>query len=81
MASRPRLGERSERLRAIGGHVPDPLNFPAACRFHPRCPIAIDVCRRVAPALAAFADDRRSRCWRSGEVLAGTVDAVEGARA
>jgi oligopeptide/dipeptide ABC transporter ATP-binding protein len=80
MASRPRLGERTERLRAIGGQVPDPLAFPSACRFHPRCPIAIDVCRREAPPLEAFEGQRRSRCWRSGEVLAGAVDAVAGAR-
>ncbi len=33
------------------GEVPSPITPPAGCPFHPRCPIAVDLCRRVRPAL------------------------------
>jgi peptide/nickel transport system ATP-binding protein len=33
------------------GEIPSPINPPSGCRFHPRCPIAIDICSREAPLL------------------------------
>jgi oligopeptide/dipeptide ABC transporter ATP-binding protein len=33
----------------LPGEVPSPINPPKACRFHPRCPYATDICRQVAP--------------------------------
>jgi len=77
--SLPRLGQDRERLKVIPGNVPNPLRFPAACRFHPRCPIAIEKCRTEAPPLFEFeGGDHRSRCWRSAEIQAGTVSPVPG---
>ena len=38
---------------ALGEGYPDPANIPPGCRFHPRCPIAIDRCRTEAPARRA----------------------------
>jgi oligopeptide/dipeptide ABC transporter ATP-binding protein len=35
----------------VAGEVPDPANPPSGCPFHPRCPLAEDVCRRTDPAL------------------------------
>jgi peptide/nickel transport system ATP-binding protein len=35
----------------VAGEVPNPLNPPSGCTFHPRCPLANDRCRREAPAL------------------------------
>jgi len=35
--SLPRLGDKRTRLEAIPGNVPNPLEFPAGCKFHPRC--------------------------------------------
>ena len=37
----------------LGEGYPDPANVPPGCRFHPRCPIAIDRCRTEAPARRA----------------------------
>jgi len=35
----------------LHGEVPDPMNIPAGCRFHPRCPIADTICKEEEPAL------------------------------
>jgi oligopeptide/dipeptide ABC transporter ATP-binding protein len=45
------------------GEIGDPANPPPGCRFHPRCPIAIDQCRTTAPELKAF-DGRLAACLR-----------------
>jgi oligopeptide/dipeptide ABC transporter ATP-binding protein len=78
MASLPRLGTRSESLRVIPGTVPNPARHPVACRFHPRCPAVLDVCRTQDPPLLTLEGDHRSRCWRAPEIAAGTLDPVTG---
>jgi peptide/nickel transport system ATP-binding protein len=57
------------RARRVGGEIPSPLNPPAGCAFHPRCPLVIDVCRsQPGPALEPFgAKGQLARCWRAGE--------------
>jgi peptide/nickel transport system ATP-binding protein len=37
----------------LGDTMPDPANVPPGCRFHPRCPVAVERCSRAAPALTA----------------------------
>ncbi|MFQ5985346.1 MAG: ABC transporter ATP-binding protein [Alphaproteobacteria bacterium] len=56
VAAVPRLG-RGKRVpgQTIGGEVPSLLNPPPGCPFHPRCPMARDLCRRVKPALEPVA--------------------------
>jgi len=50
------------RAAALGGDVPSPVAPPPGCAFHPRCPHAIDVCRRVIPALEAGAGGHAVAC-------------------
>jgi peptide/nickel transport system ATP-binding protein len=38
----------------VQGEVPNPLNPPTGCTFHPRCPQATDICRAERPALRDF---------------------------
>ncbi len=67
LRSMPRLSETRERLKVIPGAVPNPLDFPAACRFHPRCPLAVDQCRAEEPPLGEVKPGHLTRCWRPGE--------------
>jgi oligopeptide/dipeptide ABC transporter ATP-binding protein len=64
---------RRERI-VLPGIPPDPVNPPAGCVFHPRCPIAIDICRTVVPERTTVAPGRTVACHRATEVLAGSVD-------
>ena len=48
LRSRPKLGQ-SGTLPVIPGNVPNPLKPPTGCRFHPRCPLATEICRQQMP--------------------------------
>ena len=71
----PRLGERKHRLATIPGTVPSPLNFPAGCKFHPRCPVGRDLrrCQTAEPALREVAAGHWAACWE----CPGYADASE----
>jgi oligopeptide/dipeptide ABC transporter ATP-binding protein len=48
----------------LGGEVPSPLNPPAGCVFHPRCPIAVAECRQVFPELREIKPGHQAACIR-----------------
>jgi oligopeptide transport system ATP-binding protein len=50
LSSVPSMDPTRRRQRIIlKGDVPSPINPPTGCRFHPRCPLAMDVCRTTVP--------------------------------
>ena len=55
----------------VTGDVPSPVDLPSGCAFHPRCPIAVDVCRREVPALRPVGAGVAVACHRADERLAG----------
>ena len=58
------LKARDERLEAIRGHVPSPLQLPPGCGFASRCPLALERCAADLPLLKAMdADGHRAACW------------------
>jgi len=67
LKSVPRVGQKLSRLHQIKGTAPPPTAFPSGCRFHPRCPDAIDRCRAEAPPLTVAQDGRKVRCWRADD--------------
>jgi oligopeptide/dipeptide ABC transporter ATP-binding protein len=63
----PDVEHKKNRI-VLSGDVPSPLNPPAGCRFHPRCPFTIDVCRSRDPVLQDIGHDHRVACHRQAEV-------------
>ena len=60
----PRLSdEKGKRLYPIEGSIPDPLELPSGCRFHPRCRFARDICSQQEPPLYSLENGRQARCW------------------
>jgi oligopeptide/dipeptide ABC transporter ATP-binding protein len=66
LAMVPGVREKRPRLSAIAGSIPAPAAMPVGCRFHPRCPDAIPLCREAAPTLDAHGPDWKVRCWVAG---------------
>ena len=56
LGSLPRLDADVERLVQIQGQPPSLLNPPRGCRFHPRCPYVMDVCKSTEPRLLPVTD-------------------------
>ncbi|MGW2487050.1 ABC transporter ATP-binding protein [Streptomyces sp. NPDC001606] len=62
----PRLDQKGRQLYAIQGLPPNLMHIPPGCSFHPRCPMAQDVCRADEPPLYPVSEVRGSAChfWR-----------------
>lgn len=58
-----RKREAGQRLREIPGVVPNPRDMIPGCRFHPRCPKALEVCRSEESPMVVLAEHRRVSCW------------------
>jgi oligopeptide transport system ATP-binding protein len=57
----PVVEEKRERIILVGD-VPSPLNPPSGCRFHTRCPLMIEVCKRVDPEWRDVGGDHWVAC-------------------
>jgi peptide/nickel transport system ATP-binding protein len=65
LGSIPRLDLDQQRLSAIEGTVPNAAAMPAGCRFHARCPFAVERCLKEAPPLAEIKARHFVSCWRA----------------
>ncbi|MGI6326603.1 MAG: ABC transporter ATP-binding protein [Saccharofermentanales bacterium] len=65
--SLPRLTQEVSRLRPIPGLMPDPMDLPTGCYFHPRCPYATKRCQCEHPVLKDLEDGHRIRCFKEEE--------------
>ncbi|MFH1908868.1 MAG: ABC transporter ATP-binding protein [Chloroflexota bacterium] len=64
MSAIPIADPTVKRERTIlKGDVPSPLNPPKGCRFHPRCPVAIDKCSVEEPVFEEIKPDHWAACW------------------
>ncbi|MVT12904.1 MAG: ATP-binding cassette domain-containing protein [Euryarchaeota archaeon] len=55
------LGKKEKELH-IKGEIPNPMDIPKGCRFHPRCPYAMDICREVEPDLVEISNKHSVAC-------------------
>ena len=59
--------KKSKRI-ILQGDVPSPINPPSGCRFHPRCPIAKEVCAKEEPPLQDLGNGHKVACFFPGEM-------------
>jgi oligopeptide/dipeptide ABC transporter ATP-binding protein len=56
---------RKRRKRMIlQGEVPNPIDLPSGCRFHPRCPVAVDECLKTDPPYVEISPTHKAACLR-----------------
>jgi len=59
---------RHRRRQVLAGEIPSPINPPAGCHFHPRCPYARDICRQDYPPLIEQIQGHLAACHFSSDV-------------
>jgi peptide/nickel transport system ATP-binding protein len=67
VASLPRIGDTTPKA-ALDGRPPNLADPPTGCRFHPRCPLAVERCTTEVPPLESVGPDHRAACWRAADV-------------
>ena len=66
--------EREKNQILLNGDVPSPIDPPPGCHFHPRCPYAVDLCRKEVPTLTESTPGHSVSCLRAKELsLKGVV--------
>jgi oligopeptide/dipeptide ABC transporter ATP-binding protein len=67
---------RARTRPTVEGEPPSPVNPPSGCRFHPRCPRATEICRRVEPQLTEYAGGHLAACHHPQHVSAEEISAA-----
>jgi oligopeptide transport system ATP-binding protein len=60
--------ERNRQRIVLAGDPPSPIDPPVGCRFHPRCPYAVEKCRAIVPPLLPAGPAREAACIRLSEI-------------
>ncbi len=67
---------RARERPIVSGEPPNPINPPTGCRFHPRCPRATDICRRVEPQLTEYSGGHLAACHHPQHVTTEEIAAA-----
>jgi len=69
LSSTPNLTAPIDEMRPISGESPDPVNIPQGCSYHPRCPLATELCEEEDPAPYRVGDDHVANChyWEEAQ--------------
>lgn len=72
----PNLDAPLEEMRPIEGSAPDPVNVPAGCSYHERCPLATSECERDPPPLEPIDDTQEVAChhWQRADEIPLTTE-------
>jgi len=67
----PRIDQRQKRLKTIRGRVPNLINIPSGCKFHPRCPYSFKICSEEEPQTFQLTPDHSVSCHlaRAHEII------------
>jgi len=68
LGSLPSMEGPWQRLPSLPGSVPVFDDMPSGCRYHPRCPLAVERCRVEVPSLTDVASGAAAACWVRGRV-------------
>jgi oligopeptide/dipeptide ABC transporter ATP-binding protein len=63
LASLPKLSELDKEIQQLPGSVPDAINPPSGCSFHPRCKFVMDRCRTEQPELKEVKSGHKVACY------------------
>ena len=77
VASLPQIGDLTPK-KTLSGAPPNLADPPSGCRFHPRCPLATEICRQAHPELTSLPSGRRVACYAASPLVkpaAGSVAA------
>ena len=66
LKSIPKVGKPDEKLETIPGSVPNLIDPPTGCRFHPRCPVKGEICEKEKPILRETKKERFVACHMAG---------------
>ena len=58
LAAAPQLGSFGRDVPPPKGEIPDPINPPTGCAYHPRCPLAQDICKVERPQMRTLRDTK-----------------------
>lgn len=67
LASVPNVDAEDDELKSIPGTPPNISEEIKGCRFHPRCPYAMDICKQEEPAYMNISPSHQSKCWLQEE--------------
>jgi peptide/nickel transport system ATP-binding protein len=67
IGSIPKIGAMAHRLDSINGTVPDLIDPPSGCRFNPRCPYAVEICRAQKPLVLEVSPGHTISCHMYGK--------------
>ncbi len=70
----PGFKGNTKRLQPLRGRVADPLNPPQGCRFHPRCPFAMEICKKKVPPRVEVEDQHYCSCFKYLKIESQTTD-------
>jgi oligopeptide/dipeptide ABC transporter ATP-binding protein len=63
LAAVPKVGSKKKELETIPGTVPSLITPPPGCKFHPRCPYVMDICRKKFPQMTKIGKEHLVRCY------------------
>ena len=73
LAAVPKVGSKKRELETIPGTVPSLITPPPGCKFHPRCPYVMDICRKEFPQMIKIGKEHSVRCHLYSKGVGGVA--------